>query len=1190
VANRSITLDLKANVDGYVAGMKKAKTATNDLAKSTGESTKKVDQAMSKAGDTKGLVGRFKAARDGVKSHLQDMGRSMDDWVRKNESAMTEVGGILAGAGAAFTGLGVFVGKAAMDWESAWAGVAKTNDGTAQQMRELEQGLRDMTGVLPASHQEIAAVAEAAGQLGVGIEDVQGFTKVMIDLGESTNLSSEEAASALAKFSNIMGTNLQDADRLGSTIVGLGNNFATTEQDIVNMSMRLAGAGKQMGMSEGDVMGLATAMSSVGIEAEAGGTAMTTVMKKIDGAVRNGGDALQGWADAAGVSAQEFAAAWESDPAMALDTLVTGLSEAGASGEDMNQILTDLGVKGIRESDTLIRLAGAAGLVGEAVELGNQEWEKNTALVEEASKRYETAESRIAIAWNRIKDAAITAGGAILPAIAGLADGAADLVDAFAGLPDWVQEGLGAMAAIAGVATLAAGGFLTLAPKVVAAKDAFKSLSTGSPKLTGALGKLGKAAGIAGGAFVALEVGKGILNSLVEFEATVESAGNALLKLDGTAQSMAGIDEMFKLDNMVSGTSNIQSFSDALDALDPSTPNEHVASFGDTVLGLKNPTAEARDAMGKLDTALSAMEPDVAATKVKQLKDELEAAGRTDLSNWEGLKRLFPEYAASVEEAANATGKATSEADLYQAAMGNLPAHMRPVTEAMEETSDATEAAAESMDRMSTIDPDGAHGLAEAMGVLADESKEADERLDGVLDALIRMGAVESTAIQATGDYAEAVRGMSAAVKENGKNLDVTTEKGKANMDALIGLRDAGNQLVDANARAGESVGTLRENLQSTYTDLVESAKKMGATSGEADYLARTLMGIPEGVDIHTAMDDQARVIAEATGQAIDLIPGYKGVTLAVTDDGTAGSVQERINSVTGKKETIFVSDDGTVTDVQQRIISVNGVERTVWVDDQGTIVSTQKDIDAIQDTDATVHVGAAKDKAESDINHTARDRVASVTALAHVNTAEGDLNDTSRERVASVDALAHITRAEGELNYTARPRTAPIIAEAAIQSARRMLDSLKAPIFTPVNAAFGTTNSSRSSVGVLRRGYASGGRLPYTGRGTDQILGVSSSGAPVARVDDGEWIIRESSARKYDGVLAAINRDAASVRHLAGYTSGGRVGVVRRDTPAAPAPGIDYDRLAAALAAQPIIMKANQRELARATRGARMT
>src|SRR5690606_27654269 len=150
--------------------------------------------------------------------------------------------------------------KASMDWESSWAGVLKTVDGSPAQLKAVEDGLRGLARELPASHQEIAAVAEAAGQLGVETDSVVKFTRTMINLGETTNLSAEEAATSLARFSNIMGTSQDDVDRLGSTLVGLGNNFATTEGEIMAMGMRLSGIGAQLGLTEGDVLGLAAAM------------------------------------------------------------------------------------------------------------------------------------------------------------------------------------------------------------------------------------------------------------------------------------------------------------------------------------------------------------------------------------------------------------------------------------------------------------------------------------------------------------------------------------------------------------------------------------------------------------------------------------------------------------------------------------------------------------------------------------------------------------------------------------------------------------------------------------------------------------------------------------------------------------------------------------------------------------------
>jgi hypothetical protein len=79
-------------------------------------------------------------------------------------------------------GLGMAT-KAAMDWESSWAGVTKTVSGTPAQLAKVEQGLRGLARTLPSSHDEIAAVAEAAGQLGVQTDSIVDFTKTMVDLG-----------------------------------------------------------------------------------------------------------------------------------------------------------------------------------------------------------------------------------------------------------------------------------------------------------------------------------------------------------------------------------------------------------------------------------------------------------------------------------------------------------------------------------------------------------------------------------------------------------------------------------------------------------------------------------------------------------------------------------------------------------------------------------------------------------------------------------------------------------------------------------------------------------------------------------------------------------------------------------------------------------------------------------------------
>src|SRR5690606_26380342 len=248
---------------------------------------------------------------------------------------------LVMGAGIA-AGLGLAV-KAAMDWESAWTGVEKVIEGTPEQLARLEGELRQLATTLPFTHQEIAAVASAAGQLGIATEDITGFTKVMLDLGVATNMTAEEAAFALARMSNIMGTASDDVSRLGATIVDLGNNSATTERDIVEMALRIAGAGNTIGLTEADVLAFASALSSVGIEAQAGGTANSRVLIEIADAVAGGGDAVAEFADVAGMSAGEFARAFEEDPARAIAAFVAGLGRIDDAGGNVFAVLEDLG-------------------------------------------------------------------------------------------------------------------------------------------------------------------------------------------------------------------------------------------------------------------------------------------------------------------------------------------------------------------------------------------------------------------------------------------------------------------------------------------------------------------------------------------------------------------------------------------------------------------------------------------------------------------------------------------------------------------------------------------------------------------------------------------------------------------------------------------------------------------------------
>jgi len=366
---------------------------------------------------------------------------------------LTEFGtrfGLLVSAPIAAIGFGA--AKAAIDFESSFAGVRKTVDATDEELKQLSQGIRQLAAgpkAIPINVDDLNRIAEAAGQLGIEKENIVEFTRVMAQIGATTNLSAEEAANGLARFANIMRTPQQEAERLGSTIVDLGNKLAATEAEIVEMGLRLAGAGKQIGLTEAQVFGFAGALASVGIEAESGGTALSRVFVEIAKQVRSGGDLLDDFAKVAGLSVADFSKLFEQDAKGAIVAFIKGLDDTAKAGGDVFTVLEGLELENVRVRDALLRLASANDTMVGSLDTAETAWKVNNALAIEFGKRMETTASQLQIAKNQIRDAAIEMGENLAPAVVDLTRFVARLATHFGKLPEPVQDSLIRMGAFA---------------------------------------------------------------------------------------------------------------------------------------------------------------------------------------------------------------------------------------------------------------------------------------------------------------------------------------------------------------------------------------------------------------------------------------------------------------------------------------------------------------------------------------------------------------------------------------------------------------------------------------------------------------------------------------------------------------------------------------------------------------------
>lgn len=419
-------------------------------------------------------------------------------------------------------GLAGVAAKSAIDFESAFAGVRKTVDASEADMRKLESGIRDMAKEMPTAATEIAGVAEAAGQLGIKTPSILGFTKTMVMLGDSTNMSAEEAATSLARLANITGMSQDDFDKLGSTIVALGNNMATTESEITNMGLRLAGAGKQVGLTEPQIMSFAAALSSVGIEAEAGGTAFSKVMTEMQRATTEGGESLNNFAEIAGMSASDFKEAFEKDASGAILKFIEGLGKAEEKGTTANKMLDDLGITEVRMRDALLRASGASDVFSEALKIGTQAWGENNALTKEAQQRYETTASKLLILKNNLIEVGIQVGDILIPYIQDFVNWLQNLVEKFQNLSPGTQDFIvkaGLMAAAIGPLLMIIGGLIgavtTIGGALSGLAGIFGITSGAAATAGGAIATTGGAAATAGGAMGALGGAAGILGGIL---------------------------------------------------------------------------------------------------------------------------------------------------------------------------------------------------------------------------------------------------------------------------------------------------------------------------------------------------------------------------------------------------------------------------------------------------------------------------------------------------------------------------------------------------------------------------------------------------------------------------------------------------------------------------------------------------
>lgn len=663
------------------------------------------------------------------------LGNQIDELKQKQEEAADEAHNFGATASAAFGAVGQalvaagitvalkemaeYMGEfaeASMEFESAMTGVDKTTELTNEELLAMGEEIKALSTEIPIVTEELAGIGEVAGQLGIAKENLLDFSTVMAMLSTATTMTAEEAATLLAQFANITRMDPAYYSNLASAIVDLGNNYATTEQKITEMAQGIAASASLAGMTEADMVALSAAVTSLGIETQAGSTSMSRLISELMKAVETG-DNLTEFASIANMTAEGFAEAWGNNAVTALQSFIVGLNDTERNGKSATVALNELGITEARMQRMVLSLANSGDLLNRTLATSTQAWAENTALTNEAEKRYATTQSQLVLMQNAYNNLRIAIGDNYTPVLRQLYAVATDVlgnVTAFVQEHPELVRAVTAFVGVIGTAVAGLGAYAAIVKVVIPLTTAFTASIPGINVIMAVVGGIALlTAGIA--AFAdATRKGEEEIQELTaasraqyyqlesmreEYEEVCSVMGETSAEAQLLRSKLDDAEEAFR-SNKQTSEELAAAHREVIDA-----HNELVDAYGDTIDGLDDESTSATNLMKKLEELM------LVEGKSAETKQEILAVVELLNEAMPELGLAYDQYADSLNMSADAI-RSVIEAEIARernaanyeklkaliaeegALYDNLQTHIRETAAAQEELTAAQAAEA----------------------------------------------------------------------------------------------------------------------------------------------------------------------------------------------------------------------------------------------------------------------------------------------------------------------------------------------------------------------------------------------------------------------------------------------------------------------------------------------------------------
>lgn len=779
--------------------------------------------------------------------------------------------------GAVSAGFGVML-KTYADFDKAMSGVQAATHETTQNMRLLREEAIRVGADTSFSAGEAAQGIEELAKAGVSTKDILGGgLSGALDLAAAGSLgvgkAAEIAATAMTQF-KLEGDQIPHLADLLAAGAGKAQGSVEDLGAALNQSGLVAAA---TGLSIEETTGTLAAFASAGLLGSDAGTSLKTMLQRLQAP----SDKAAGLMEDLGVNMYDANGAFAGMESLAGD-LTHGLGQMTQAERDA-AMATMFGSDAVRAANVLYS-QGAEGVA------------KWTEAVDDAGYAAKTAaimQDNLAGDIEKLGGAFDTvflqAGGPANDMLRSMTQSLEDVVDWVGTLSPEVLGVIGVLTGFLGAGLLVTGMVLALVPKITETVGAFKDLKSSSAGGATALGKVGKAAGLAAIAVAALQIVGAIFTK--KDTTSAEDYANAIFKVvkAGKSAQSSDLDEIFQkwttLGSSTKGVDTINSMTKSVSTLANQSGFDKINKNLNFMNGWFNlPDDKITQVEGKFKDLGEAMGDLAKNGRMEETRKVFRTVTEEFERNGKGAQdamNAMPGYSDALKGIATQAGVTiTDQEALTWALEGTEPAALKAargaeaLDKALEETGVTTQGLIEDMEKFIE--------LLFAAGMLEMSDRDATTKWHGSLrdikDTMAEIHKLNNDREADTKDEnGNTIKGKVNTSNDVGNvlnktrtDIDLTTKAGDMLNSSFQGIATAGMAKVEVAAKKGLGMDEVNKRIKTLYDGLIIGANEMGITGGAAEGLARRILQVPEGVKIESWMSEEAITVAGRTQDALD--------------------------------------------------------------------------------------------------------------------------------------------------------------------------------------------------------------------------------------------------------------------------------------------------------------------------------